>query len=88
MTKNFHLNAFNIFLVSETTIDSFFQNSQFRLTGYRMFRDNFGGGLCMFVNERISVKKLNPHKDDSETFVIEINLCLRKWLRVKAYKPL
>ena len=31
MTKNFHLNAFDIFLVSETTINSFFQNSQFRL---------------------------------------------------------
>ena len=42
----------------------------------------------MFVNEKIPVKKLNPNKDDSETFFIETNLRLRKWLRVKAYKSL
>ena len=79
-----------MFLVSETKIGSSFPNSQFRLAGYRMFRhdrDSFGGGLCMYVNENIPVKQLNSHKDDSETLFLEINLRLRKWLIVGAYKP-
>ena len=77
-------NAFDIFLVSETKIDSSFPNSQFRLARYRMFRhdrDAFGGGLCT------PVKQLNSHKDDNETLFLEINLRLKKWLIVGAYKP-
>ena len=35
----------------------------------------------------IPVKQLNLHKDDSETLFLEINLRLRKWLIVVAYKP-
>ena len=41
----------------------------------------------MYVNENIPVKQLNSHKDDSETLFLEINLRLRKWLIVGAYKP-
>ena len=65
LPKAFIFNVFHIFLVSETKIDSSFPNSQFRLTGHKMFRhdgDNFGGGLCMYVNESIPVKQLNSHK--------------------------
>ena len=41
----------------------------------------------MYVNESISLKQLNLHKDDSETFFLEINLFWKKWLIVGAYKP-
>ena len=41
----------------------------------------------MYVNESIPVKQLNSHKDDSKTLFLEINLRLRKWLIVGAYKP-
>ena len=50
-------------------------------------RDTFGGGLCMYVNESILVNQLNSRKDDSETFFLEINFRLRKWLIAGAYKP-
>ena len=90
LLKPFIYNAFDIFLVSETKIDSSFPDSQFRLAGCRMFRhdrDTFGGGLFMYVNESIPVNQQNSRKDDSETFFLEINLRLRKWLLVGAYKP-
>ena len=89
LLKHFIYNAFDIFLVSETKIGSSFPNRHFRLAGYRMFRhdrDSFGGGLCMDVNERIPVKQLNSHNDDSETLLLEINLRFKKELIVGAYK--
>ena len=54
---------------------------------FRHDRDGFGGDLCMYVNESISVKQLNSHKDDSETLFLEINVRLRNWPIVGAYKP-
>ena len=82
-------NAFDIFLVLETKIDSSFPNSKRGLARYRMSRhgrDSSGGILSMQVNEIITWKQLNPHKDDSETLFLKINLKLRKWLIVDAYK--
>ena len=90
LLKPFIYNAFDIFLVSETKIGSSFPNSQFRLAGYRMFRhdrDSLGGGLSTYFNESIPANQLNLYKDDSETLFLEINFCLRKWLKVGAYKP-
>ena len=54
---------------------------------FRHDRGSFGEGLCMYVNESILVKQLNLHKDDSEITFLEINLLLRIWLIVGAYKP-
>ena len=90
LLKSFIYNAFDIFLVLENKIDSSFPNRQFRLAVYRMFRHDrysFGGGLYIYLNESIPVKQLNSHEEDSETFFLEINLRLRNWLIVGAYKP-
>ena len=89
-SKSFIYNTFDIFLVSEAKIDISFPNSQFRLAGYKMFRqdrDSFGGGQCMNVNKSIPVKQLHSHKDDSETLFLKLKLRLRKWLILGAYKP-
>ena len=40
----------------------------------------------MYVNANIPVKQLNSCTDDSETIFLEINLRLRKWLILGAYK--
>ena len=40
----------------------------------------------MYVFESIPVKQLNLRKEDSETLFLEINLRLKKWLIVGAYK--
>ena len=40
--------TFDIFLISETTINDSFANVQFKIEGYKSFRkdqDSFGGGL-------------------------------------------
>ena len=41
----------------------------------------------MYVNESIPVNQLNSHKNGNETLFLEINLSLRKWLILGAYKP-
>ena len=38
----------------------------------------------MYANESIPMKQLNSHKNENETFLIEINLRLRKSLIVGA----
>ena len=47
----------------------------------------FGGGICMYVKDNIPAKQLMSHKDDTESIFLEINIRLRKWLIVGAYKP-
>lgn len=76
LLKPFIYYSFDILLVLKTKIDSSFPNNQFRWAGYRMFRydrDSFGGGPWFYLNESIPLKKKSFHKDDSETFFLEIN---------------
>ena len=80
---------FDIVLVSETKLDEPFQNNQFSISSYRMFRKDrncFGGGLCIHVKENIAFKQLNSHLDkETEVIYLEINVRLRKWLIVGLY---
>ena len=55
---------FDIFLISESKIDSTFPNMQFKINVYKLFRrdrNRFGGGLMLYLNEEISCKFLNNH---------------------------
>ena len=57
---------FDIVLVSETKLDEPFQNNQFSISSYRMFRKDrncFGGGLCIYGKENIASRQLNSHLD-------------------------
>ena len=50
-------NIFDIFLVSETKIDSSFPNQQFCIPEYRIFRKDCnacGGGLPFYVNQDLN----------------------------------
>ena len=52
-----------ILCVDETTLDSSFPNSQFRIDGYifppyRRDRDNNGGGKMVFIREGLITKRL------------------------------
>ena len=90
--KNIIENPFDIFLISETKIDSSFPNSQFSINGCRMFwrdRNYFGGGICLYVKDSIASKELNSHKEniDAEAIYLEINIRKRKWLIIGTYKP-
>ena len=46
---------FNIFLISESTLDDTFPDKQFHINGFEIFRCD-GGGLIFYVHERIPCK--------------------------------
>ena len=83
----------DIFLISETKIDSSFPVAQFYCDGYsiphRKDRVLGAGGLLMYVNEDIPSRLLNEHSapNDLELICIEINLKKQKWLIVGIYRP-
>ena len=55
-------NHFDIFLVSETELDSSFPGCEFTISGCRLFckdRNQHGGGLIFYVNQGIPCKTIN-----------------------------
>ena len=83
---------FDIFLISESKIDSTFPNMQFKINGYKLFRrdrNRFGGGLMLYLNEEIPCKFLNNHPivPNAEIICIEFHQLKRKWLLLGCYKP-
>ena len=76
----------DIFLISETKINSSFPDAQFFHEGYshphRRDRCLGGGGLLMYVNEDIPSRWLKSHEtpDDIEILCVEINLKKQKWV--------
>ena len=84
--------TFDIFLVSESKLDSSFPDDQFSIPGYQIVRkdrDRNGGGLLLYINEDIPFKIIQnssiPHT--LEVLPIEINLGRFKFLLIGLYKP-
>ena len=83
----------DIFLISETKIDSSFPDAQFFYSGYakphRKDRNLGGGGLLMYVNENIPSRTLIGHiiPRDIEILCVEINLRKQKWISLGIYRP-
>ena len=74
---------FDIFLRSESKLDSTFPNAQFKITGLNIFRydrNRFGGGLLPYVNDKIPSKFLNKHSisSDIELIALEFHQNKRK----------
>ena len=71
-------NTFDIFLVCETKIDSFFPNQQFCIPEYRIFRkdrNSRGGELLFYVNLDFNCKVLfYQTRHDFEILVLELKL--------------
>ena len=80
----------DIFLVSETKINESFPENQFKITGYsrpyRLDRNEYGGGLLLYVREDIPSKMVRKEKD-YEAFFVEINLKKQVWLLCCSYNP-
>ena len=69
----------DIFLVSESKVNSSFPEAQFKIPGYRIFqqdRDKYGHGLMFYINQNISCKKIETFQFTSsmEILTLEINL--------------
>ena len=83
----------DLFLISETKIDSSFPDAQFSYEGYskphRKDRSLGGGGLLVYVNDNIPFLKLNEHSlpADIEIMCVELNLKKQKWIVIGIYRP-
>ena len=83
----------DIFLSSETKLDSSFPGEKFVIKGYstpfRLDRNQTGGGLLLYVREGIPCKILKEYspKKRIENIFIEINLRSRKWFLSCSYNP-
>ena len=84
----------DIFVITETKLDSTFPTSQFLIEGYsepyRFDRNRNGGDVLIYVREDIPSKPLTDHKlsHDIEGIFVELNLRKNKWLLFGSYHPL
>ena len=83
---------FDIFLISESKIDSTFVNIQFKIIKYELFRrdrNKFGAGLMFYLNKEMLCKYLNNHPKvpNAEITCIEFHQLKRKWLLLGCFKP-
>ena len=84
---------FDVFLVSESKLDSSFPEAQFKILGYRIFRkdrNKYGDGLMFYINQKIPCKKIETYQfiSPTEILTLEINLGKEKLLIFGTYKPL
>ena len=68
---------FDIFLVTESKLVNPFPTNLFKINGYKIFRYDqnwFGGGLFLYVNERLPCRLLQGHDNSSnlEILVLEV----------------
>ena len=80
-------------MLSETKLDSSFSHAQFSIIvyskPYRLDRGRNSEGLILFIRERLPSKLLSSKisSGNKEYFLVEINLCKRKWLIISPYHP-
>ena len=75
-------------VISEAKLDESFPNGQFIIPGYalpcRLDRNQFGGGIMVFVREDIPSRVLSLNKS-IESLFIELNFRKEKWLLCCTY---
>ena len=77
-------------MISETKIDNSFPTMQFHIEGYciyRLDRNEYGGGILVYVREDIPSKFIPMQSSSIEGFFIELNLRCKKWLLSCSYNP-
>ena len=84
--------TFDIFLVSESKLDSSFPDDQFSIPGYQIVRkdrDRNGGGLLLYINEDIPFKIIQNSSllPTLEVLPIGIKLGRFTFLLTGLYKP-
>ena len=80
----------DIMVISETKLDEYFPKGQCKIPGYalpcRLDRNQFGGGIMVFIREDIPSRVLSLNKSIEPLF-IELNFCKKKWLLCCTYNP-
>ena len=73
-----------------TFSNAHFLTMQFHIEGYCVFRldrNEYGGGILVYVLEDIPSKLIPMKKCSIEAFFIELNLRRKKWLLCSTYNP-
>ena len=81
----------DVLVISETKLDESFPEGQFKIPGFatpfRRDRNEFGGGIMVFVREDIPSKLISKETLDIEGIFIELNFRKKKWLLSCSYNP-
>ena len=67
-------------MISETKIDNSFSTMQFHIEGYciyRLHRNEYRGGILLYVREDIPSKLIPMQSSSIEGFFIELNLSVK-----------
>ena len=80
----------NLLVINETKLDDSFPNAQFQINGYkglRKDRSNFGGGLCLCINEDSPSKQIHTKLlEGLESICTGMKSRKWKWLVIGIYK--
>ena len=77
-------------MLTETKLDDFFRTMQFNIEGchtFRLNRNEYGGGILLYVPDNIPSKSIPVKNSTIEGFFIELNLRKKKWLLCCTYNP-
>ena len=80
----------DVIMITETKLDDSFPTMQFSIEGYHTFRlekNEYGGGILLYVRDDISSKFVPMKNSTIEFFFIELNLGKKKWLLCCTYNP-
>ena len=91
--KNLFSRNLDIRVISERKLDDSFATKQFIINGFsnpcRLDRNQFGGGLILYIKNNIPSKRLSSHIliNDIECLCLQINLRTKCWLLCYVYDP-
>ena len=81
----------DVLVISETKLNESFPEGQFKIPGlispFRQDRNEFGGGIMVFVREDIPSKVISKETLSIEGMFIELNFRKKKWLVSCSYNP-
>ena len=80
----------DVLMITETKLDDSFPTMQFNIEGYHTFRldrNEYGGGILLYVRDDIPSKFIPMKNSTIEGFFIELNLRKKKWLLCCTYNP-
>ena len=81
----------DILVISEAKLDESFPEGQFKLPSFtspfRLDRNEFGGGIMVFVRNDIPYKVISKETLKIEEMFIELNFHKKKWLLSCSYNP-
>ena len=80
----------DVLMITETKLDDSFPTMQFNIEGYytfRLDRNEYGGGILLYVRDDIPSKFIPMKNSSIEGFFIELDWRIKKWLFCSTYNP-